>query len=152
VGKSILRLAGALRGLCCTPGETLQRQVQRLLLDPGRFSGKPQFLERLDADPDLVRGLADRIRRRDGAVDKRREPTDRRDAEQRAAERANAGAQQLGLAAEALEPAGGPLARALDVLQALLAALADRDQLGLDLAPALDRQADGVRMRASGHD
>jgi hypothetical protein len=32
------------------------------------------------------------------------------------------------------QPTGGALARALDPLQALLAALADRDQLGLDLA------------------
>jgi hypothetical protein len=37
------------------------------------------------------------------------------------------------------QPTGGALARALDPLQALLAALADRDQLGLDLAAALDR-------------
>ena len=71
--------------------------------------------------------------------------------DQRAAERANAGAQQLRLAAEPLQPAGGALARALDALQALLAALADRDQLGLDLPAALDRQADRIGLRASGH-
>ena len=34
----------------------------------------------------------------------------------------------------------------------LLAALADRDQLGLDLPAALVRQADRVGLRASGHD
>jgi hypothetical protein len=33
----------------------------------------------------------------------------------------------------------------------LCSALANRDQLGLDLAAAFDRQADGVRLRASGH-
>ena len=71
--------------------------------------------------------------------------------DERATERADAGAQQLRLAAEALQPARGALARALDALQALLAALADRDQLGLDLATAFDRQADRVGLRASGH-
>jgi len=43
------------------------------------------------------------------------------------------------LAAKPVQAAGGPLARAVDALQALLAALADRDQLGLDLSGALDR-------------
>jgi Flp pilus assembly protein TadB len=43
------------------------------------------------------------------------------------------------------------VACALDALQALLAALADRDQLGLDLPAALNRQADRVCLRASGH-
>jgi hypothetical protein len=33
----------------------------------------------------------------------------------------------------------------------LFAALADRYQLGLDLPAALDREADGVAVRASGH-
>jgi hypothetical protein len=56
---------------------------------------------------------------------------------------------KLRLAAEALQPAGGALARALDALQALLAALADRDQLGLDLPAALHRQANRVGMGAS---
>jgi hypothetical protein len=68
---------------------------------------------RRDPDPDLVRGLADRICRRDRAVHQR---------------------------------------RALDALQALLAALANRDQLGLDFGRPLDRQADGVGLSASGHD
>ena len=44
----------------------------------------------------------------------------------------------------------GP-ACSLDALQALLAALADRDQLGLDLPAAFDRQADGIGVGASGH-
>jgi hypothetical protein len=66
---------------------------------------------------------------------------DRRSADQRATKRADASAQQLRLTAEALEPARGPLTSPLDALQALLAALADRDQLGLDLAAALNRQA-----------
>ena len=118
---------------------------------PGRLGGEAQLLQRLDPDADLVGGLADRIRRRDRAIDQRAETTDRRSADQRATERADAGAQQLRLAAEALQPAGGALARALDALQALLAALADRDQLGLDLPAALDRQADGVGVRTSGH-
>src|SRR5919106_180669 len=95
--ESVLRLARALRGLGSTPGEALQRHVEGLLLDPGRLGGKPQLLQRLDADPDLVRGLADGIRRRDRAIDQRAEATDRRSPEQRATERADAGAQQLGL-------------------------------------------------------
>jgi ABC-type transporter Mla subunit MlaD len=53
--------------------------------------------------------------------------------------------------AEAFQPTGGALARVLDALQALLAALADRHQLGLDLAAALDREADRVGLVASGH-
>jgi hypothetical protein len=40
------------------------------------------------------------------------------------------GAQQLGLAAQVPEPARGSAACRLDALQALLAALADRYQLG----------------------
>jgi hypothetical protein len=73
-------------------------------------------------------------------------------ADERAATRRDAGARQLRLAAKTLQPAGGALARGLDALKALLAALADRDQLGLDLAAAPDRQANGVRGRASGRD
>jgi hypothetical protein len=83
--------------------------------------------------------LADGIGRRDRAIDQCTDSTDRRGADERAAQRANAGAQQLRLATEALQPARGALARGLDALQALLATLADRDQLGLDLAAALDR-------------
>ena len=60
--------------------------------------------------------------------------------------------EQLGLATQALEPARGAIARALDALQALLAALADSHRLGLDLAAALDREADRIRVGASGHD
>ena len=149
--ERVLGLARALRRLGGPAGEALQRHVQRLLLDAGRLGGEAQLLQRLDPDADLVGGLADRIRRRDRAVDQRAEAADRRNADQRAAERADAGAQQLRLAAQALQPAGGAIARALDALQALLAALADRDQLGLDLPAALDRQADGVCLRASGH-
>jgi hypothetical protein len=70
---------------------------------------------------------------------------------ERHAQRPDTGTQQLRLATEAVEPAGGAIAYALDALEALLAALADRDQLGLDLATALDRQADGICLRASGH-
>jgi len=54
---------------------------------------------------------------------------------------ADAGPHQLGLAAQVLEAA----------LEALLPALADRDQLRLDLA-AFDRKPDGVGLGASGHD
>ncbi len=77
--------------------------------------------QRLHADPDLVRGLPDRIGGRDRAVDQRSEPTDRRGADERAAQRTDAGARQLRLAAKTLQPAGGALARGLDALQALLA-------------------------------
>ena len=73
-------------------------------------------------------------------------------ADERAAQRTDAGARQLRLAAKTLQPAGGALARGLDALKALLAALVDRDQLGLELAAAPDRQANGVRGRASGRD
>jgi hypothetical protein len=117
-------------------GEALQRHVQRLLLDAGGLGGEAQLLQRLNPDPDLVRGLADRIGCTDRAVDKRREPADRRDPDQRAAEGSDAGAQQLRLAAEALQPPGGALARTLDALQALLAALADRDQSSAETPPA----------------
>jgi len=113
--------------------------------------GETQLLQRLDADADLVGSLADRIRGGDRAVDQRGEAADSGDAGEGAAEGAHAGAQQLRLAAEPLEPTRSALARALDALQALLAALADRDQLGLDLAAALDRQADRIGLRASGH-
>ena len=149
--ERVLGLARALRRLGRAAGEALQRHVERLLLDAGRLGGEAQLLQRLDADPDLVGGLADGIGRRDRAIDQRGEAADRGDAGERAAERADAGAQQLRLAAEALQPARGTIARALDALQALLAALADRDQLGLDLAAALDRQADRVGLGASGH-
>jgi hypothetical protein len=149
--QRVLRLAGALRGLGRTPGEALQRHVEGLLLDPGRLGSEAQLLQRLDPHPDLVCGLADRIRGRDRAIDQRSETTDRRGADKGATERADARAQQLRLAAQALQPAGGALPRALDALQALLAALADRDQLGLDLPAALDRQADGIGVVASGH-
>jgi hypothetical protein len=84
-------------------------------------------LQRLDANPDLVGGLADRIGGRNRAIDQRSETTDRRSADQAATERADAGAQQLRLTAEALQPARCALARGLDALQALLAALADAE-------------------------
>ena len=57
----------------------------------------------------------------------------------------------LGLEIVALQPTQRLIARVLDALQALLAALADRDQLGLDLPAALDREADGIGLRACGH-
>jgi hypothetical protein len=132
-------------------GEALQRHIQRLLLDAGGLSREAQLLQGLHADADLVGRLADRIRRRDRAIDQRADATDRRSADKRAAQRADPRAQQLRLAAEPLQPAGGPIARALDALQALLAALADRDQLGLDLPAALDRQADRVGLGSPGH-
>jgi hypothetical protein len=150
--QRVLGLARALRRLGRAPDKALQRHVERLLLGPGRLGGKPQLLQSLDPDPDLVRGLADRIRRRDRAIDQRREPTDRGNARERAAERADARAQQLRLPAEAPQPARGTLTCPLDALQALLTALADRDQLGLDLPAALDREADRVGLGVSGHE
>ena len=102
--QRVLRLARALRRLRGTPGEALQRHVERLLLDAGRLGGEAQLLQRLDADPDRVGGLADGIRRRDRAVDQGGEAADRGDARERAAEGTDAGAQQLRLAAEALSP------------------------------------------------
>jgi hypothetical protein len=134
-----------------TAGEALQRHIQRLLLDHGGLGSEAQLLQRLHADADLVRGLADGIRRRGRAIDQCSEATDRRSTDERATECADAGAQQLRLAIQALQPARRALARALDALQALLAALADRDQLGLDRPTALDRPADGIGVDASGH-
>jgi hypothetical protein len=99
-----------------------------------------QFLQGLDADPDLVGSLADRIRGRDRAIDQGGEAPNRSSANQRASERANAGAQQLRLAAEPLQSARRALARGLDALQALLTALADSDQLGLYLPATFDRR------------
>jgi hypothetical protein len=112
----------------------LERHVERLLLDARRLGGKAQLLQRLDPDPDLVGGLADGIGGRDRPVHQRREAADRGQARERATEGVDASAQQLGLAAQVLEPPRGLAAGGLDALQALLAALADRDQLGLDLA------------------
>ena len=129
--QRVFGLAGTLRRLGRPPREALQRHVERLLLDARRFRGEAQLLQGFDADPDFVRGLADGIRRRDRAIDQRAETADRRSTDERATERTNAGPQQLRLAAEALQPAGGALARALDALQALLAALADRDSSAL---------------------
>jgi hypothetical protein len=149
--KRVLGLAGALGGLGGTTDEALQRHVERLLLDAGRLGGEAQLLQRLDPDPDLVRGLADRVGRGNRAIHERGEAANRGHASERAAERADAGAQQLRLAAQVFEPARSFAARALDALQALLAALADRHQLGLDRAAALDRQADCIRLCASGH-
>jgi hypothetical protein len=149
--ERVLGLAGALRRLGRPPGEALQRHIEGLLLDAGGLGRKAQLLQRLDPDPDLVGGLADRVRSADRAVHERGEAADGGHARKRAAQRADAGAQQLRLAAQVLEPARGFAACGLDALQALLAALADRDQLSLDLATALDRQADGVRVGASGH-
>jgi hypothetical protein len=71
--------------------------------------------------------------------------------DQHATERANACAQQFRLTAEALQPTRGAFARGLDALQALLAALTDRDQLGLELAAALDREADRVGVTSECH-
>jgi hypothetical protein len=149
--ERILGLAGPLRRLSRTTREALQRHVQGLLFDARRLGGEPQLLQRLDAHSDLVGGLADRIGCTDRAIDECAETADRRGADQRAAEGADAGAQQLRLATEPFQSAGGAIARRLDALQALLAALADRHQLGLDLPAALDRQADGIGVRASGH-
>ncbi len=151
LSQRILGLARPLRRLGRAPGEALQRHVERLLFDPGRLGGEAQLLQRLDPDPDLVGGLADRVRRRDRTVHQRSEAADRRNPDQRAAKRADAGAQQLRLPAQVLEPAGGFAARRPDALQALLATLADRNQLGLDLAAALDRQTDGIGVSVSGH-
>ena len=61
--ERILGLARALRRLGRTPDEALQRHVQRLLLDAGRFGDEAQLLQCPDADADLVGGLADRIGR-----------------------------------------------------------------------------------------
>jgi hypothetical protein len=61
--QRILGLPGALRRLGCPAGEALQCHVERLLLDPGRLGGEAQLLQRLHADPDLIRGLADGVRR-----------------------------------------------------------------------------------------
>jgi hypothetical protein len=140
-----------LRSFRRTPGEALQRHIEGLLLDPGRLGREAEFLERLDPDADLVGRLADRIGCADRAVDEGSEPADGGHSGERAAQRANAGAQQLGLTAQPLEPTGSTIAYGLDALQALLAALADRDQLGLDLAATLDRQADGIGLGASSH-
>jgi hypothetical protein len=90
------------------------------------------------------------VRRRDRAVDERGEAADRGHTGERATEGADPGAQQLSLAAQVLEATRGFAAGGLDALQALLAALANRDQLGLEPASALDRESDGVGTGASG--
>ena len=60
--QSILSLPSALRGLGCSPGEPLQRHVEGLLLDARSLGGEPQLLQRLDLDPNRVRGLTDGLR------------------------------------------------------------------------------------------
>jgi hypothetical protein len=107
--QRVLRLARALRRLGGTPGEALQRHVQRLVLDARRLRCKAQLLQRLDTDADPVSGLADGIGRGDRAVQQGGESADRGDACERAAKRANAGAEQLRLAAKALEATSSPL-------------------------------------------
>jgi hypothetical protein len=139
--ERVLGLARALRGLRRAAGETLERHVESLLLDARCFGGEPQLLQRLDTDPDRVGSLADGIGRRNGSIDESGETAHRGDACERAPKGTDAGAQ----------PARGTIARALDALQALLAALADRDQLGLDLTAALDRQADRVGLCPASH-
>jgi len=71
-----------------------------------------------NADADLVGGLADRIRRRERAIDEGSKAAECRGADQRAANGANAGAQQLRLRSEPLQLARGALACTLDALQA----------------------------------
>jgi hypothetical protein len=71
--------------------------------------------------------------------------------DERTAQRADAGAQQLRLAAEALQPTRRLIARGLDALQALLAALAHRDQVGLDLPPPSTARRIAYVLRVSGH-
>jgi hypothetical protein len=77
----------------------LERHVEHLLLDAKGLGREPQRLQGPDCDADLVGGLADRVRRRDRAVDQRGEAADGGDAKGRAAEGPNTGAQQLRLAA-----------------------------------------------------
>jgi hypothetical protein len=101
LGKGVLGLARALRGLGRPPGEALQGHVEGLLLDAGRLGGKTQFLQRLDADPDFVRGLADRIGCADRAVDQGCETANSSNAGERTAEGPDAGAQQLRLTTQA---------------------------------------------------
>jgi hypothetical protein len=151
LGESVLGLARALRRFGRPPGEALQRHVERLLLDAGGIGREAQLLQGLNPDADLVRSLADGIGCADRAVDQGSETAHRGHAGERATESANAGAQQLGLAAHVLEPARSLAACRLDSLKTLLTALADGNQLRLDLAAAFDREPDGVCLRASGH-
>jgi hypothetical protein len=97
-------LTRALRRLGGPAGEALQRRIQRLLLDPRSLGSEAQLLKGLDADADRVRGLADGIRGGDGSVNESSKAADRGHARERAAEGADAGAQQLRLAAQALQP------------------------------------------------
>ena len=148
--QRVLGLARALRRLGGPAGEALQRQSRVCCStpEPSRRSAAPAAPRRRPrscrrscrshSPPKWI----DRPERRD------RRPWRRLRARLRGTD---AGAQQLRLTAEALQPARGTLARALDALQALLAALADRDQLGLDLTAALDRQPNRVGMGASSH-
>ena len=85
------------------------------LLDPGGLGREAQLLQRLDPDSDLVGGLADRVGRGDRAVHERGEAANRGHARERATEGTDAGPQQLGLAAQVLEPARGFAACGLDV-------------------------------------
>jgi len=101
-----------LRRLGGAPGEALQRHIQHLLLDACERCRKAQLLQRLDADTDLARGLADRICRSERASGQTGEAADHRSADQRATESTNPRAQALRLASQPLQPARGALARA----------------------------------------
>ena len=89
LGQRVLGLAGALRRLGGPAGEALQRHVEGLLLDAGRLGGEARLLQRLDTDPDLVRGLANGISGRDRAVHERGEAAHGGDARERATEGAD---------------------------------------------------------------
>jgi hypothetical protein len=61
LSQGILGLARSLCRLRGPAGEALKRHVEGLLLDSRGLGREAQLLQRLDLDPDLVRGLADRI-------------------------------------------------------------------------------------------
>jgi len=110
--ESVLRLARALRRLGRPAGEALQRHVEGLLLDTGGLRGEPQLLQRLDPTPILSAVLpiasAAEIEQ---SIDAPRPPTVAAPISAPLSVRMPR-VQQLGLAAEGLEPARGAIARA----------------------------------------
>jgi hypothetical protein len=86
----------------------------------------------------------------DRAIDQGSEAADRGAPDQRAAERADAGAQQFRFPAEALEAARGALARGLDALQALLALWPTETSSALTCPPPSTASSQFRKRRGSG--
>ncbi len=149
--QRLLGLAGSLGRLGDAPGKALQGHVHGALLDTGELGRVTQFLQGLDADADLVGRLAHRVSGADRPVDQGGQTADCGDAGKRATEGPHADPQRLGPVGQIGETPRCRGARPINLLERPLSALTDGDQLGLDLAAALDCQADRIGVLGLGH-